>query len=173
MWSSPPSLFPHYISGLLWIEKTLKLEKVFFGSCDAYCAKSHKDHELIKFQMWHDPRSGSYYSSWGWVGVNLQRNLTPDFLTLKTQLRDSCPPPSPNPHRMEKKRQTGLTRSWGLKTRCSVMTDHRGRPLAWCSWLAFCRCWKHHVTRRVLQIQLNTRFLHMLEESRLMAFCSE
>jgi len=26
----------------------------------------------------------------------------------------------------------------------------RGRPLAWRAWFAFCRYWRHHVTRRVL-----------------------
>ncbi len=28
----------------------------------------------------------------------------------------------------------------------------RVRPLGWCTWFAFCRCWRHRVTRRVLQI---------------------
>ena len=34
----------------------------------------------------------------------------------------------------------------------------RACPLARRTWLAFWRCWRHFVTRRVLQIQLNTRF---------------
>jgi hypothetical protein len=39
-------------------------------------------------------------------------------------------------------------------------------PLPWRTWLAFCRCWRHRGTRRVLQIQLNTWCLHRFQESR-------
>ncbi len=38
----------------------------------------------------------------------------------------------------------------------------RVRPLEWRTWLAFCRCFRHRDTCRVLQIQLNTRFFHRL-----------
>ena len=35
----------------------------------------------------------------------------------------------------------------------------RTPSLGWRTWLEFCRFWRHHVTRRILQIQLNTRFV--------------
>jgi hypothetical protein len=47
-----------------------------------------------------------------------------------------------------------------------VRNTPRECPLPWRTWLAFCRCWRHRGTRRVLQIQLNTRCLHRLQESR-------
>ena len=52
-------------------------------------------------------------------------------------------------------------------------TRLRGRPLVWRTWLAFYRCWRHRVTRRVVQVQLNTRFLHRLQESSLITCCSQ
>ena len=54
---------------------------------------------------------------------------------------------------------------WGFPTiLCPLFL--RVLSLPWRTWLAFCRGWRHHGTRRVLQIQLNTWCLHRLQESR-------
>lgn len=55
----------------------------------------------------------------------------------------------------------------------STLLEYRGLPLVWRTWLAFCRCWRHHVTCRVFQIRLNTRFLHILQESCELVFSSQ
>ena len=53
--------------------------------------------------------------------------------------------------------------SVGLYLHCSLTTS-RAALVAWRTWYAFCRCWRHRVTRRVLQIELNARFLVLIND---------
>jgi hypothetical protein len=58
--------------------------------------------------------------------------------------------------------------SWrSLPFRGTFPLHHLVLLLVWRTWFTFFRCWRHRVTRRVLLIQLNTRFLLMIQESRI------
>ena len=87
---------------------------------------------------------------------------------LLWHLKLTCDPPSTTHSRTHSWMELDFLPLRPLHPPLLVMT--RGHPLGWRTWLVFCRCWSHRVTRSRFVDTIEYSIFDMIQESHLIVF---